>query len=676
MIALSRRQKRIIDLLSQQRHYVTAKWIADTLDLSEKTIYRELQAVEERLARDHIRLKKQPGKGYMLELPVAPQSMGIQSEDPPQSADQSAGARRIQILAELLSQAPKETSISRLAAAYYISNASIVNDLKFIESMLEPFHLQLVRNQKGTRIKGAEEDIRKAFMYLVNELILTYPKESGCAEQNRIDRTTYGELVRQFEPGAVRFVQELLEKTEHDLSFPIGDPYYINMLTHLLILIKRFEKGKLLTGKLDDRPDSSLDENAFKVAASIIKQVEQYVEGSLPEEETYFIYQHLISSGAGISCYSPSATELIVRENPDIPRIATRLAACFSTLIQTDLTQDEQLFIGLIVHLKPMMNRLKYRISIKNPMLAEIKREFPAVFDITVMTMALMSAEWRGREVSEDEIGYLTLYFQNSIEQQVKCKKVLLVCSSGVGTSHLLKTRILRTFPDWKIVDTVSSAKAAASWKNKADLIISTVRLGETDVPIILVSALFSDADVKHVTGRVVQEAVKWSKSDPQRCLLADALDDANLYISIQHREQAAQHFWKRFKVRVNSQAALKDLSCLTLSNADRLYLVPTGRIKQPQIGLIITTGGEGEIAALDWMIAFPDETELIWAFRQLSDWYHAQGFGNRHGMILDSVQKRIVRGQLNLNKEEHHGYRSNSQQKPDQSPFAGRHQG
>lgn len=662
MIALSSRQKRIIDLLSQQRHYVTAKWIADTLDLSEKTIYRELQVVEERLEREKIELKKQPGKGYMLELTASLRNMGLQSEDSPEPPDQSTGARRIQILSQLLSQAPKETSISRLATAYYISNASIVNDLKFIEGMLEPFHLQLVRNQKGTHVKGAEADIRKAFMYLVNELILTYPKESGYAEQNRIDRKTYRELVRQFEPGAVRFVQELLEKTEHDLSYSIGDPYYINMLTHLLILIKRFEKGKLLTGKPDVRQVSPLDENAFKIAASIVKQVEQYVDGSLPEEETYFIYQHLVSSGAGISYYSPSATELIVRENPDIRQIATRLVACFSTLTQTDLTRDEQLFRGLIVHLKPMMNRLKYRISIKNPMLAEIKREFPAVFDITVMAVALMSAEWRGREVSEDELGYLTLYFQNSIEQQVKSKKVLLVCSTGIGTSHLLKTRILRTFPDWKIVDTVSSAKAAASWKDKADLIISTVKLNETDVPIVLVSALFNEADVKHVTGRVVQEAIKGTQADQSRSFLADALDDANVYIAGQHRDQAVQHFWKRFKIGLNGPAALKDLNCLTLSSGDRLYLVPAGKIKHPRIGLVITTGGEREITALDWMIAFPGERELIWAFRQLSDWYHAQGSANRHGDIIGSAQKQIIRGQLNLNKEGFHGYRPNSQ--------------
>ncbi|MGZ7442671.1 BglG family transcription antiterminator [Paenibacillus sp. TH7-28] len=662
MIALSSRQKRIINLLSRQRNYVTAKWIADRLDLSEKTIYRELQAVEERLERERIGLKKQPGKGYMLELPVMPRNKGYQFEDPPEPSDQSTGARRIQILSELLSQAPKETSISRLAAAYYISNASIVNDLKFIEGMLEPFRLQLVRNQKGTHIRGAEEDIRKALMYLVNELILTYPKESGCAEQNRIDRQTYRELERQFEPGAVRFVQELLEKTEHDLSYPIGDPYYINMLSHLLILIKRFEKGKLLTGKPDARQDSSLDENAFKIAASIIKHVEQYVGGSLPEEETYFIYQHLISSGAGISAFSPSATELIVRENPDIPRIAARLVACFSTLIQTGLTGDEQLRSGLIVHFKPMMNRLKYRISIKNPMLAEIKREFPAVFDITVMSMALMSAEWQGREVSEDELGYLTLYFQNSIEQQVKCKKVLLVCSSGIGTSHLLKTRILRTFPDWKIVDTVSSAKAAASWKDKADLIISTVKLSETDVPVILVSALFGEADVKLVTVRIVQEAIKGRQAGPGRSFLADVLDDADLFIAGQPRDQAVQYLWKRFKIRLNGPAGLQDLNCLTLSSGDRLYLVPSGRIKQPRIGLVITTGGEGEIAALDWMIACPGEKELIWVFRQLYDWYHAQGFANRQGIIISSAQKRRVRGQLNLNKEGHHGYRPNSQ--------------
>ncbi len=54
------------------------------------------------------------------------------------------------------------------------------------------------------------------------------------------------------------------------------------------------------------------------------------------------------------------------------------------------------------------------------------------------------------KEISDDEIGYLTVYFQNTIEKIIKRLNVLIVCTTGIGTSHLLKTRIKKEFPNTK----------------------------------------------------------------------------------------------------------------------------------------------------------------------------------------------------------------------------------
>ncbi|MCV5526761.1 hypothetical protein OFN18_32365, partial [Escherichia coli] len=65
---------------------------------------------------------------------------------------------------------------------------------------------------------------------------------------------------------------------------------------------------------------------------------------------------------------------------------------------------------------------------------------------------------WGENAVSEDEVGYLTVHFQAAMERQIARKRVLLVCATGIGTSHLLKSRILRAFPEWTIVDVISAA--------------------------------------------------------------------------------------------------------------------------------------------------------------------------------------------------------------------------
>ncbi len=75
--------------------------------------------------------------------------------------------RRKHLLTLLLLQSPRETSINQLAEYYYISNASIVNDLNNIEGELEHYHLQLVRSHKGTFVEGKEENVRKLLMKIL-----------------------------------------------------------------------------------------------------------------------------------------------------------------------------------------------------------------------------------------------------------------------------------------------------------------------------------------------------------------------------------------------------------------------------------------------------------------------------------------------------------------------------
>lgn len=663
MITLSSRQKKIIHLLIGQVSYVPAKAIADTLHLSEKTIYRELQSIEEVLQQENIELKKQTGKGYLLELTSAQEQQFQHQEPAPEGINLSTQSRRIQILSQLLSQAPKETSISKLAGQYYISNASIVNDLKVIEEMIIPFELQLIRQQTGTYITGSEAAIRKALMHLINDLILTDPYQTECIVYERLDQQTYRELTYQFDEKMIAFVQSLLTDTEQKLNYPIGDPYYINILTHVLILMKRIAKGKILTGKLHLYSIHSLDKHIFQIAQDMIAQIEKYTHSHLPEEETYFIYQYLISSGIGVPYYNSSATDLIVQENPDIPDIVEHLIQYFSDIAQTHLSEDQQLSKGLTVHFKPMLNRIKYQISIKNPLIQEIKTQFPAVYDITSLSVALMLDEFNVHHLSEDEIGYLALYFQNAIEQQVRHKKVLLVCSSGIGTSHLLKNRILRAFPDWDIVQIVSSNKVSTSaWKDKVDLIISTIKLNQADVPAIYVSALFNDSDIKNVTERIIQESLKKKELESSTASFQDYMNDSWIELITQDKKKAVRRIWNKMQSSLKLGATFDQLHQSVLANGDHLYLLFHPSIPRPQIGVVATQQEEDQLQSLDWIILLPESDDALPIFHQLSDWYHSSA--RRNTLHISPEQSLTIQHFLSKKEEDHHGYWQNHQSK------------
>ncbi len=64
---------------------------------------------------------------------------------------------------------------------------------------------------------------------------------------------------------------------------------------------------------------------------------------------------------------------------------------------------------------------------------------------------------WGENAVSEDEVGYPDRSFSGCDGAASARKRVLLVCSTGIGTSHLLKKPYSASIsPEWTIVDVIS----------------------------------------------------------------------------------------------------------------------------------------------------------------------------------------------------------------------------
>ncbi|MDZ5034293.1 hypothetical protein GNF81_16430, partial [Clostridium perfringens] len=94
--------------------------------------------------------------------------------------------------------------------------------------------------------------------------------------------------------------------------------------------------------------------------------------------------------------------------------------------------------------------------------------------------------------LSEDDIGFLTLHFAASLERMKgkkgKVKRVILVCTTGVGTSLLLKVKLEDRFKDkLDIVDTIPWYEFNENLFENVDLIITTIPLGIESKKVIYV---------------------------------------------------------------------------------------------------------------------------------------------------------------------------------------------
>lgn len=507
MKMLTSRQHRLLRLLLKQQEYATLLSLAEQLDVSKKTVQRDLNIINDYLADSNIRMDKKVGTGVLLVAENTAELLQLEQQINNENNDADgvmSHARRIKIASWLLSETPKETSINKLSERYFISNASIVNDLKIIEEWITPLGLQLIRSQRGTRIKGNENNVRQAMAALINGLM--NHQDPGTVNHSRLDPGSYKALVQYFGEDDVAFVELLLQEMEQALAYPLGEPYYINIFTHIMIMMHRRIKGHLLANP-EHVSRYHQEDPVFVVAREMVAKIEQHIALLLPEDEVWFIYQYIVSSGVlAVENHSANLrnTGLLSDEAHDV---TSKLVAYFSQLINIDLSQDNQLYDGLVVHIRPLINRLYYQIVIRNPLLDDIKKEIIDVYHLTRIAVEKIFTTYPQQTVSDDEVGYLAVHFQAAIERQITHKRVLLVCSTGIGTSHLLKSRILRAFPDWEVVATVPSDNLQnVSQQMEPDLVISTVHLYETDTPVVYVTAFLNDADIQRITDKLITE--------------------------------------------------------------------------------------------------------------------------------------------------------------------------
>lgn len=176
--------------------------------------------------------------------------------------------------------------------------------------------------------------------------------------------------------------------------------------------------------------------------------------------------------------------------------MVVRLIGCLKSEMSIDLSRNTELKKQLIQHFNPLLKRVMYEVQVRNKLLEDIELEFGELFDKIKSIMKAVCLEYHLPRIIDDEIGYIVLYIQNAIEKEEQSKKVLIVCSTGIGTSHLLKTRVAKFFPKWTIVDVISAKEVKKYEANQSiDIVISTVRIESLKLKTVIVSSLFNEKD-------------------------------------------------------------------------------------------------------------------------------------------------------------------------------------
>jgi lichenan operon transcriptional antiterminator len=236
----------------------------------------------------------------------------------------------------------------------------------------------------------------------------------------------------------------------------------------------------------------------LKLAKDCTRLISKRFDVEFPKSEIEYIAVHLAGKKMLELIKDGKGNIVIDQEINDV--VKEMLQVVYDSF-KFDFRNDLELMMLLGQHLVPLKVRVKFDMTMKNPLLKDIKERFSLPYVMATQACTVITERY-GKILSDDEIGYIALTFALALERQrtnVEKKNILLVCSSGKGSAQLLAYKLQEAFQEYineiEICDVRSVGKV--DFKN-INYVFTTVPISaKVPVPIQEVKYFLESKDIK-----------------------------------------------------------------------------------------------------------------------------------------------------------------------------------
>jgi transcriptional antiterminator len=512
----------IVNILLNTAEPITINQIAKKLSVSNRTVRNDLKEIEAYFESNNFgRIVKKPRIGIWLEANQEKRLLIRNSINKSKGYIHpfSSEDRQLYIIKRLLLSDSSITT-QLLADEIYVSRVTVYKDLEEVEKWLKKYNLRLKRRQNyGIEVVGNENDWRKAAADLLillkndEEIKNLLSNENDIQINQRIGYKDYLYIKELFPDIEIRKIEEILTEAENKMDVLLTDEAFAGLLVHIAICIQRIRQKKDI--KMCSKKLNNIKNHIeYEIASWIANRIEQEFSINLPEPEIGYISLHILGAKIQENFHSSEAKEILNNVDSNILEFTKEIVALIGNILSVDFNRDEKLLAGLVLHLRPAINRLKYGLSLRNPLLEEIKNKYPSIFGAAWATSVLFE-KFFGVKVTEEEIGYLAIHIGAALERLNSKTRAIIVCSSGIGTAQLVAVRLEREIRGLEIVGITSVHDINKVKPTDFDIIVSTIPLKYISKPTIQISVFVTENDINRVKEYIknIESTRKFDKS-------------------------------------------------------------------------------------------------------------------------------------------------------------------
>lgn len=459
------------------------EFLAQTLNMSERTVQRSLNELKTILSDYNLYIVSENGE---IKLSGFERDIRLFENDlyRLEFIDLSVEERQLSIILYLV-QTDSYLNVETISENLNVSVNTVYRDLSEIEVK---FSIEIEKEPgKGIKLIANELQRRNLLKKILDEKELDYflLKEINHFELSELnDLKLRHKSLRILETDKLIKIHDRLKIWRKELGYEITDDAYVSILMHTYIALMRIKDDNYL--QLNQHVQNYENMEAYSILLDLLKS-------SPPESEVIYLDRYL------------STVRMMEEQHKSFKQesfVARQYALQITRDVEKQLNmhiEDYQLIEGLSMHIQSSMARIEEGLRIKNPLSKAIKKDELELFMIIKESMGQIISEQEGLD---DEVAFVLMHIKAAIlrkEEEVNYS-ALVICSSGIGTSRMLISKLKQKFPQIKHFESSSVYEANRNTQiNNYDLIVSTVPLMNMNVEHLVVSPVLNNSDVARI---------------------------------------------------------------------------------------------------------------------------------------------------------------------------------
>ncbi|MFP8356289.1 BglG family transcription antiterminator [Klebsiella aerogenes] len=458
--------------------------LAQRLSVSTRTVRADITALNALLAQYGAQFTLNRGSGYQLKIDDRSRFQALEETAPKTQHVPRTAQERIHFLLVRFLTSAFSIKLEDLADEWFISRATLQNDMVEVRERFQRYQLTLeTRPRHGMKLFGSEVSIRACLTDLLWELTL----------QGGINPLIGAEALEADVPAQLEPVLQETLTRHHIRLTDVGERF---ICLYGAVVVRRVSEGYPLA----DFSAEDVAQNVRDAARDLAGELQRLAGKPFSPAEEEWLCVHI--AARQVQDVDPETISA-----DDDEALVNYILRYINSQYNYNLLDDDQLHADLLTHIKTMITRVRYQIMIPNPLLDNIKQHYPMAWD---MTLAAVSSwgKYTPYTISENEIGFLVLHIGVGLERHYNIgyqrqPHVLLVCDTSNAMVRMIEAILQRKYPQLAIAATISQREYEQREAIDEDFVISTVRIGEKDKPVVTIAPFPTDYQLDQI-GKLV----------------------------------------------------------------------------------------------------------------------------------------------------------------------------